>query len=60
MFRSVPLQGCSVKLERRYIEVDEEIVSVTTDLDGLFFNFCLVLIILSFYWSHEFLKFKLS
>jgi len=23
-----------VKLEREYIEVDEEIVSVTTDLDG--------------------------
>ncbi|XP_026810892.1 uncharacterized protein LOC113552289 [Rhopalosiphum maidis] len=32
-FRSVPLQGCSVKFERQYIEVDEEIVSVTTDLD---------------------------
>ncbi|XP_025412248.1 uncharacterized protein LOC112684793 [Sipha flava] len=33
VFLSVPLQGCSVKLERRYIEVDEEIVSVSTDLD---------------------------
>jgi len=25
-----------VKFERQYIEVDEEIVSVTTDLDGSF------------------------
>jgi len=25
-----------VRLERHYIEVDEEIVSVSTDLDGLF------------------------
>lgn len=26
-----------MKFERRYIEVDEEIVSVTTDLDGMFY-----------------------
>lgn len=34
--QSVILQGCSVKLERQYIEVDEEIVSITTDIDGLY------------------------
>ncbi|XP_050541162.1 uncharacterized protein LOC126905481 isoform X2 [Daktulosphaira vitifoliae] len=31
--RSLSLPGCAVKLERQYIEVDEEIVSVSTDLD---------------------------
>ncbi|XP_050422146.1 uncharacterized protein LOC126834337 isoform X2 [Adelges cooleyi] len=31
--RSVPLQGCSAKLERQYIEVDEEVISVNTDMD---------------------------
>jgi len=34
-----------VKFERQYIEVDEEIVSVTTDLDGNYIIFHIFVII---------------